>query len=557
MGLLLALSYPKPGWSGFAWIAPGLLLAVTAGLPRAGTLRTAYITGLTHYLVSLGWLLHIPFPAGAVAGWLALSAYCALYPAAWTLLVWHGMPAAFPADPSLDESSKSIPDSLGSKNPFLHRFQAMPWISRTIALLSVAAAWVLGEMILGRFLSGFPWNFLGVSQYRNAPLIQISLFTGIYGLSFLVCWVSVSGALVAHRLYQAVRGRRLLPEILHGQPSNLPLEWAADLRLPLFVLLAVTGWGLHCITVPSSPDTRLITLALIQPSIPQTLLWDGGSSTNRFEQIYALSEKALIGKPTVLIWPEGSLPSIGRDQFDRMLALTAAAGCYWIVGSDDVEILPDATNAYNSAFLIDPNGRFARPYRKRHLVIFGETIPLEHWVPFMKWLTPANGSLTAGKEPVPFQLGSNGPVASTLICFEDNFPHYTREYATADVDFLLELTNDGWFGESSAQWQHAANTTFRAVENGMPLVRVANNGLTGWIDGHGRSRDILGRESGNVYGPGFLTITLPLPARTQPRATTFYTQYGDVFGWICAGWWCALGIRIALRRSNRTHGVSQ
>lgn len=552
MGLLLALSYPKPGWSGLAWIAPGLLLTVTAGLPRGGTFRTAYIAGLTHYLVSLGWLLHIPFPPGAIAGWLSLSAYCAVFPAAWTLLVWHGLPAAFPSNPTPDNASIPVPDLPGSNIRFLDRCQTMPWISRTTVLLSVAAAWVLGEMILGRFLSGFPWNFLGISQYRNVPLIQISSFTGIYGLSFLVCWVSVSGALVVHRLCQALGGRRPLPSLLHDRPSNLPLEWAADLRLPLFTLLAVTGWGLHSITVPSSPDTRYITLALIQPSIPQTLIWDDMGSTNRFEQIYALSEKALIGKPTVLIWPENSLPSIGRDQFDRMLALTASAGCYWIFGSDDLEILPDATNAYNSAFLFNPSGRFAATYRKQQLVMFGETIPLEHWLPFMKWLTPVSGSLTPGKAPVPFQLGSNGPVASPLICFEDNFPHHTRKYATADVDFLLELTNDGWFGESSAQWQHAASTAFRAVENGVPLVRVANNGLTGWIDEHGRFREILGLESGNVYQPGFLTVSLPLPPRTPPRATTFYTKYGDLFGWICAGGWGVLGVRIGIGSRLRT-----
>ena len=162
----------------------------------------------------------------------------------------------------------------------------------------------------------------------------------------------------------------------------------------------------------------------------------------------------------------------------------------------------------------------------------------------MKWLTPVSESLTPGKGPTPFQIGSNGPVASPLICFEDNFPQHTRAYATADVDFLLELTNDGWFGESSAQWQHAANTAFRAVENGLPLVRVANNGLTGWIDEFGRFREILGLGSDKVYRPGFLTFSLSLPGQAHPREASFYTKYGDLFGWTCTGWWCALGFRI-------------
>jgi apolipoprotein N-acyltransferase len=124
---------------------------------------------------------------------------------------------------------------------------------------------------------------------------------------------------------------------------------------------------------------------------------------------------------------------------------------------------------------------------------------------------------------------------ATLICFEDVFPHLVRRYVAADTDFLVNLTNDGWFGESAAQWQHAANAAFRAVENGRPLLRCCNNGLTCWVDSSGRIRDIFRDPTGSVYGPGFLTATLPLPAPEERRPGTFYTAHGDWFGWACAG----------------------
>jgi apolipoprotein N-acyltransferase len=119
-----------------------------------------------------------------------------------------------------------------------------------------------------------------------------------------------------------------------------------------------------------------------------------------------------------------------------------------------------------------------------------------------------------------------------LICFEDIFPHLAREYADDDTDFLVNLTNNGWFGDSAAQWQHAAGAVFRAVENGVPLVRCANNGITGWIDAHGRLRQIFRTPAGSEYGAGAITLEIPLPA--QKSAPTFYQRHGDWFGWICA-----------------------
>ena len=124
-------------------------------------------------------------------------------------------------------------------------------------------------------------------------------------------------------------------------------------------------------------------------------------------------------------------------------------------------------------------------------------------------------------------------IAAPLICFEDTFPGTAREAAQDDVDVLVNLTNDGWFGESAEQWQHLANAVFRAVENGLPLLRCANNGVTCLIDGHGRIEKVFRDAHGSEYGSGAFTVEIPLPATAEKSAPTFYNRHGDWFGWSC------------------------
>jgi apolipoprotein N-acyltransferase len=185
---------------------------------------------------------------------------------------------------------------------------------------------------------------------------------------------------------------------------------------------------------------------------------------------------------------------------------------------------------YNSAFLIGKTGNLEATYRKRRLVIFGEYVPLERFLPFLRHLTPIGGSFSEGEKVVLFDLGEGRGKAAPVICFEDVFPHGARTHASFETDFILELTNDGWFGEGSAQWQHLAAAVFRAVENGVPVVRCTNTGITCWIDRHGIVRQILEVDGNNVYAANFLSCEVPLG---QQRETTLYREYGDWFGWSC------------------------
>jgi apolipoprotein N-acyltransferase len=412
--------------------------------------------------------------------------------------------------------------------------------------LAGAATWVALEMVQARLLTGFPWNLLGVSQYQLLPLLQIASMTGVYGVSFLVVWTSLC-------LFSAALA-------IVGRPA-LRSAWIGEIILPLAALVAVFGFGFRQLAQQPVTD-RELNIALVQPNIPQTVIWDSRENTNRFRQLIELSERALALHPDLLIWPEAAVPDLLRyDEatFQAVTGLARSNRVWMIVGTDDAEPRLDspeqnAADYFNSSFLISREGELLAAYRKRRLVIFGEYVPLQRWLPFLKYFTPVAGGFTPGDRPVPFNLDRLGVKTSVLICFEDIFPHLARGHVEADTDFLVNLTNNGWFGESAAQWQHAANAVFRAIENGLPLVRCANNGLTCWVDAHGRLRQIFADRSGGVYGAGVMTARIPLLAPGEKRARPFYNEHGDWFGWACvavaASWLLATGAAALRRRGS-------
>jgi apolipoprotein N-acyltransferase len=512
-GLLLTAAFPKISIAGFAWVAPALMIAAAYGKHGGDAFRVGYVAGLAHFLSSLYWLLLIPVTVYPILGWIALGAYVALYPAIWVWLM-----SDFKFQISNSES----------------------WSGRTLWSLVGAAAWVALEMVRARLFSGFPWNPLGASQYQLVPLIQIASVTGVYGVSFLVVWVSLS-------LFSAGR-------MIFRRPT-LRLAWQAEIALPLVVFTALFVFGFARIN-GQNPSDATLRITLVQPSIPQTLIWNSGEDNKRFRELLSISDQALTNKTDLLIWPESAVPGVDETNYIAITNLIRLHNVWLIFNAEDSVWRPEAKNrddfdVFNAAFLVNPEGRFAAVYHKQKLVVFGEYIPLVRWLPFIKWFTPITDSFASGDRPVPFdmerraparlevQLGTNQAEAvlgapdrvktSTLICFEDMFPELAREYVHDDTDFLVNLTNDGWFGDSAEQWQHMAGGVFRTVENGVPLVRCCNNGVTCWIDATGRVREILKDQAGSVYGIGAMTIELPL----QKHAPTFYNRHGDRFGWGC------------------------
>lgn len=541
-GILLALALPKFGVAGLAWAAPALILVSAMGAAGPAAFRLGFLGGLAHHLLSLSWLLNIPvMKLAPLAGWLALSGYLAIYQGAWVWACWRTFPAkpgALPLNHASDVSE------------LLDRFLACGWAARLRWALGCAALWVGGEMIQARLFSGFPWNFLGSSQFEMLPIIQFASATGVYGISFLVAWFAVSLiAAVAVVLRRPESPRRCLGEVI----------------LPLAAVAGVVIVGYPQLFPPVT-TSRTATLALIQPSIPQQMIWAPAESRQRFDQLLALSERALTNapgtnRPTVLVWPEAAVPGYLRYDTNIYQAVTNLVQRHhiWLVlGADDAEPRRDpddpfAHDSFNSSFLVAPDGEISATYRKRHLVMFGEYLPLSRWLPFLERLT-GMGSFTPGTRAVPFILPGPGFKTSVLICFEDVFPHHVREDVEEDTDFLLNLTNNGWFGESAAQWQHAASAVFRAIENGVPLVRCANNGLTCVVSPNGRISHTFHPGTRDAYGPGYKIVEVPLLNGSR-RMPTWYRQRGDVFGWSCVGW-SALLVAAHLRQRVPKHSSS-
>jgi apolipoprotein N-acyltransferase len=369
--------------------------------------------------------------------------------------------------------------------------------------------------------------------------------------------------------------------MIFRQPAKRQV-WQLEIILPLCVVIGCYLGGFLALNHSVTSEDYL-RVAAIQPSVPQTLIWSPSENARRFQALLGLSQRALnqgtnangapgaapapsqpsagalrqeTGACDLLVWPESAVPELDDPTYQAINEFVRSNHIFLVLNGDDAEVHPSATNYFNAAFLIGPDGRWRQAYHKRKLVIFGEYVPLANWLPFLKWLTPITGGWTPGDRPATFQLERRtvAPPAGTiqitadpatsgvetvncapLICFEDTFPGTVRDSAQGDEDFLLNLTNDGWFGESAEQWQHLANAVFRAVENGLPLLRCANNGITCLIEGHGSIENIFRDARNSAYGCGWLTVEIPLPSAAQKTSPTFYHRHGDWFGWSCVG----------------------
>jgi apolipoprotein N-acyltransferase len=529
-GTLFAAAFPKFNLPCLAWLTPGLVLWLAHSGSKRSTFWSGFLSGLGCWLIMVYWLLLIPFRWYGLAAYLGQSGVAAAYMGGWCWLCWYLWPAR-----KADLRPKTVLETLPRQWRSTTVWERLGWP------LLCAAAWVVTEIALGRLVTGFP-GFLGASQFAWLGLIQISSFTGVYGVSFLVAWVSVS-------LFCAV-----LSCVADGFRLRLLLR---QMLPPLLGLAGVLCFGQYEMSRVDERSPRL-KIALVQPAIPQRAIWDPSEKTNRFAKLLQLSQAALAEKPDLLVWPETALPEmITRDQFtqDAIVKLLQSHRTWMVLGASDYESRPaaaglNATEWFNGAFLINPAGEMMARYHKRHLVPFGEFMPGARWFPVLARLRAAGAGLTSGDRPGLFQLTEPTARFSVLICYEDLFPHEVRQCQDPQTDYLLNLTNDGWFGDSGAQWLHAVNALFRAVELHLPLVRCCNNGITCWVDTCGRLHNVYPPGSKNVYEAGYKLVEVPLAGSESGRHPTFYRQYGDVFGWGC-------GVVIAVaaaQRLNRRRG---
>lgn len=484
-GVLMALSYPSFNIGECAWICLlPLLFAMEGGNPRQAFWR-GYLAGAVFFGMTIWWTVHV-----TILGTVALIAVLALY---------FGAAAT---------GFALVRQKTGAGDVFV-------W--NLVYALVGTSWWVTLEWVRGHFLfGGFGWNGMGVSQHQTLPLIQIASITGVYGVSVLV-------VLVNFGIYFTVR-RFLGPAM--GESSMRRLSW--ELYAVVIVLCGAFLYGLDILR--KEPATaRGLRIALIQGNIPQSLKFDPNQKPMVLQRYRALTEKASLLKPELIIWPETALPDALRydaDSYGLATNMVARANAFLLTGSIDMAAGKTGIEHFNGAVLMGADGRLLGLYHKIHLVAFGEYVPLRKILPIFKYFTPIDGSFERGQAHHIFHLPNLR--FGTVICFEDTLPDLYRKFVKQGVDFMVNLTNDGWFKESPAAEMHLANAIFRAVETRRPLVRCTNNGVTCVVDEYGH---INPRQRLPLHQEGMLVCELALPHQME---VTFYTQHGDWLVGCCA-----------------------
>ncbi len=522
-GLLLWTAFPPQAQADSAWMALApLFLVIRHSRPKAAA-GWAFLSGLIFWLMTLSWFPAIiknngPWPL-VLAGQAGLSVWCAAFMALYAYAscrVWRWAGKA-------------------------------PGWRRVVSALAVdPLMWSGTELLRGWLFSGFAWNLLGVSQVANLPLIQVSAAVGVYGVSALL--VLANGA-VASMIARAAGPIILRLTSTVGECEEAESRrrlglaariWgSAESFVPLALVIVCWFWGLGRVERWRRMEKGLPVwrVALIQPNSP--CVFTINDDTMRRQLDLLLSQTGLAGaaKPDLVVWPEtavlGSVPY--EPETMRMIrAGAAAAGAPLLTGTLETEHT-DVTSAtseglffYNAAWLFASSGEKMGFYRKRHLVPFGEYIPLDKLIPWLQRLAPTGVSCTPGDNPgVMIVPRGNDPQEvlrlGPLICFEDTVPGLSREAVRAGARLLVLMTNDAWFNGSIEPVQHMDQSVFRAVENGVPLLRAANSGVSGMVDAVGRVKRL---ESNGAVADfaGFMVAPLGVPQ--EPLAAP-YTRYGD------------------------------
>ncbi|MBM3859179.1 MAG: apolipoprotein N-acyltransferase [Verrucomicrobia bacterium] len=480
-GLLLALAYPPFNRAECAWIALVPLLFALERSDRWPAFRRGWLAGLVFFGMTVWWTIHV-----TVAGTVGLIAALAMYFGVAAMIF------------SLAASRLAARDS-ALRNLLLAVVGTAWWVT---------LEWVRGKIIFG----GFGWNGLGVSQHQTLPIIQIASVTGVYGVSALVCFVNFA-------IFFTIR------RFVHLRSNDEParrLSWELYAAVALVCVTFVNGLKLLRGDDDAVPGLRV---ALIQGNIPQQVKFDPTEKPMIEERYRALTEKAALLKPDLVIWPETATPGALRydlESYRLVSNLVALANAPLLTGTMDVV----GSDWFNAAALVHPDGKIAGLYHKIHLVAFGEYVPLRKILPVMKWLTPIDGSFERGNTVSLLALGATR--FGAVICFEDTLPDLYRQFVRRGADFMVNLTNDAWFKESPAAEMHLANAVFRAVETRRPLVRCTNNGVTCVVDEFGY---IKPERRLPAHQEGLLVCTVPL---VSSNAHTFYVQHGDWFVAACA-----------------------
>ena len=482
-GALLALSFPKFGHPAFGWIALAPLLVALGHRPQ--TSRRAFSLGLlagaVYFAGTLYWFVETMTTFGGLSTPLAIVAaamgiaYLALYPAAFAVI------------------QARLVRSMGKP-----------------AVLLAPSVWVATEMARTYAPLDFPWELLGYSQATVLPVAQIASVVGVYGLSALVA--SVSAAAAYATLVQS------------------PRRWRVPAVVALLVL-GTAGWGTlriraHALTTSGSS----VRVAVLQGNILQDQKWDPAMGDAIMQRYIDMTREAIGRHAQFILWPESATPlPYERDvpRGERIRRLAREAQVTILIGSDQEEPVrpvaagkPPAIRLYNAAYLIQPDGSTAAIYRKMHLVPFGEYVPFSRVLYFVGPLVDFEFPFAPGTEAT--LLPVTGHMVSTAICYEVIYAGLMRSFVTHGSELLTTITNDAWYGRSSAAHQHWEQASLRAIEDGRYLARAANTGISGFVDPYGR---VL--QQSNMFQSAVMAEDLRFLTQR-----TIYSRIGDTVGWI-------------------------
>ena len=495
-GLLLFVCFPLPNWHPLVWIACVPLLAVLVSEKRVSRgFWLGYLAGAVFWIGSCYWFVNVTMLHGGLGPVLAVGALLL-----FTLLF----------------------------STFFGAFGlALAWLARLSpgrALVLSPFLWVAMELGRVYLITGFPWNLLGYAVQADG-LRRLASITAVYGLSFLA--VATSAWLLA--LLMTPRCR-----------------WLWGSLGVWIVLLVAANW----LARPPAPARGSEAAFLVQPNVPldQAALegWVPWRNPAPLDRLVAMTIESVQrgginpARPPLVVWSENPAPfyfdrdPVFRGAVERMARETRS---YVVVGSVNFRG-EDTTRPRNTAVVLDPDGRVLLQYDKIHLVPFGEYVP---W-----WAFPDKvGKIT--HEVGNFVPGTRHEVARTpygaigvFICYEAIFPELVRRVAAEGAGVLVTISNDTWYGSTSAAYQHLEMARLRAIENGRYLLRATNDGLTGVIDPYGRVLERAPRQRAMVLAGNF----------DYRVGKTFYTAHGEVFAWLCVVIVLAGAIECVLRRRD-------
>lgn len=500
-GLLLTLCFPDPGIHYLAFVALCPLLISLAPMTVRQSFLAGFAAGFVHFTTLIYWIVPTLSTFGGLHVLLSVCAltllclYLSLYPAlfACALKILDPSPAVMP--------------------------------------LAGACIWTGLEYVRTHLFTGFPWGVLGYSQFADRFLVQMADITGVLGISFVLVLCST---LISTVWIQITAGS-------HPAGKRLFLRTRMCVCYTCIVLAASYGYGV--LRIPQVARQMAAApkpvFAIVQGNIRQDLKWSPAFRQNTIEKYGNMSLEAARFNPDLIIWPETALPFYyGHDldlsnQVDRYVR---RAKTHFLMGSPAVDTSGDPIRYFNRVFMLNHLSIPVGTYDKTHLVPFGEYVPFQDLLFFLEKLTQQAGNFSRGKTgfaPLAFTEHKTG----VLICFEILFPSISRQFVKNGADILTTVTNDAWFGRTSAPAQHFSIAVLRAVENRRSVVRAANTGISGFID-----------PIGQVFGTTQL-FTDAVDVRSLPALTlySFYTRHGDLLALACL---IAMGIGFVVKEKE-------